>query len=48
MQALCGYDFSTYKDKKDTEKLLKIPIVNNMAMVFMLMAKENDYNQEYF
>ena len=43
MQALCAYDFSKYKSregrKKETEKSLKIPIVNNMALAFMILAK---------
>ena len=40
MQALCAYDFSKYKKPaKETEKSLKIPIVNNMALAFMILAK---------
>ena len=40
MQALCAYDFSKYKkSKKETEMSLKIPIVNNMALAFMILSK---------
>ena len=42
MQAMCGYEFGKYKkDKKtETESQLKIPIVNNMALSFMMLANE--------
>ena len=48
MQALCGYDFGKYKDKRkaETESKLKIPIVNNMALSFMMLAQQHD-NQQY-
>ena len=46
MQALCAYDFSKYKSKKqETESKLKIPIVNNMALSFMMLAKEDSFNE---
>ena len=48
MQALCAYDFSKHKEKiKETESQLKIPIVNNMALSFMLLAKQDAGNVKY-
>ena len=38
---MCAYDFSKHKDKhSETESKLKIPIVNNMALSFMMLATQ--------
>ena len=46
---MCAYDFSKHSDKRqETESKLKIPIVNNMALSFMMLANEDAPNkQEY-
>jgi len=51
MQALCAYDFTKYKNrKKETEAAnmsLKIPIVNNMALAFMILSKTTSDESKY-
>ena len=41
---MCAFHFAHYKDKRkaDTDAQLKLPIVNNMALSFVMLAKEND------
>lgn len=49
MQAMCAYDFSKHSDKRsETESKLKIPIVNNMALSFMMLANEDAPNQQKY
>lgn len=48
MQALCAYDFSKYKKRpKETEIALKLPIVNNMALAFMILSKSTTDPNKY-